>query len=40
MQIAITKNGQRMDMTVKGTSKWLGATCTDVKYVLGCTLNS
>ena len=40
MQIAITKNGQPMNVTVNGTSKWLGATCTDAKYVLGRTLNS
>ena len=31
MQIAITKNGQPINVTVNGTSKWLGATCTDAK---------
>jgi hypothetical protein len=40
VQIAITKNGRFMNVTVNGTSKRLGATCTDAKYVLGRSLNS
>jgi hypothetical protein len=31
LQIASNQNGQAMNMTVNGTSKWLGETCTDNK---------
>jgi hypothetical protein len=29
LQVAATNNGQPMNMTINGTSKWLGATCTE-----------
>jgi len=29
VQVAATNNGQPMNMTINGTSKWLGATCTE-----------
>ena len=31
LQIASNQDGHAMNMTVNGTSKWLGATCTDSK---------
>jgi hypothetical protein len=31
LQIASNQDGHAMNMTVNGTSKWLGATCTDAK---------
>jgi hypothetical protein len=31
LQIASSPSGQGMNLTVNGTSKWLGATCTDTK---------
>jgi hypothetical protein len=30
-QMSSNQSGQAMNMTVNGTSKWLGATCTDAK---------
>ena len=31
LQMAADQDGHAMNMTVSGTSKWLGATCTDTK---------
>jgi hypothetical protein len=31
LQVASNQDGHAMNMTVNGTSKWLGATCTDSK---------
>jgi len=31
VQVSATNNGQPMNMTINGTSKWLGDTCTDSK---------
>ncbi len=31
LQLASNQDGHPMSMTVNGTSKWLGATCTDTK---------
>lgn len=31
LQVAANQDGHAMNMTVNGTSKWLGATCTDAK---------
>lgn len=31
LQVAANQDGHVMNMTVDGTSKWLGATCTDAK---------
>jgi hypothetical protein len=31
LQMAANQNGQTMNMTINGTGKWLGATCTENK---------
>jgi hypothetical protein len=31
LQMAADQDGHAMNMTLSGTSKWLGATCTDDK---------